>query len=268
MILYNISYMLKELRKGFLIGDTCRRFLFGVVKMDTKERVGLLKESQEGYVVYWHHLSSHSDSSKEGYIGMTKSGGYGRRFSGSLKNRYTGCSHFMKAINKYGEFSIITEILYTGLSLKEANEIEKLLRPSFNTGWNIRQGGGNRGRLSEESKRKISKSKTGKNHLYYDRIFTKESREKIRQSKLGNKNMLGKKYSAEVRNNMSLSAKSRGIHPNTIKSRCKKVRCVETGEIFDSQVEAAVSIGLSNKHLSSCCCGRGQTAGGLHWEFV
>ena len=49
---------------------------------------------------------------------------------------------------------------------------------------------------------------------------------------------------------------------------CKKrVRCVETGEVFDSYKEAAKEKGLiSGSSISNCLRGMSKTAGGLHWE--
>ena len=45
-----------------------------------------------------------------------------------------------------------------------------------------------------------------------------------------------------------------------------KVRCVETGDVFQSQIEAAKSLGLHFCTISACLCGRNKTAGGFHWE--
>ena len=49
----------------------------------------------------------------------------------------------------------------------------------------------------------------------------------------------------------------------------RKVRCVETGEIFDSVAEANAYLGylrlienVLNEHTAN------ETAGGLHWEYV
>lgn len=52
------------------------------------------------------------------------------------------------------------------------------------------------------------------------------------------------------------------------KATSEKVRCVETGEIFQSQSEAAKSLGLSICAINACVCGRNKTAGGYHWERV
>ena len=53
----------------------------------------------------------------------------------------------------------------------------------------------------------------------------------------------------------------------------KSVRCVETGEVFETQREAGLSIGQlysndSASHISHVVNGHREKAGGFHWEFV
>lgn len=50
----------------------------------------------------------------------------------------------------------------------------------------------------------------------------------------------------------------------------KKIRCIETGEIFDSINDAAKTLNQKSArtNLSSCLHGRQKTCGGYHWEFV
>lgn len=52
------------------------------------------------------------------------------------------------------------------------------------------------------------------------------------------------------------------------KTISKRVRCVETGEIFDSIMEVERKIGLPNSNVSRCCKGKRKTCGGYHWEYV
>ena len=235
--------------------------------MKKEERLNLLKLSKPKYVLYWHFIKGYNNPYMQGYIGIAEVTKYANRWNGDFKSNYKGCSHFYNVISKYGEDSIETKILHDGLSLEEANNLEYLYRPNSNIGWNVRQGGGNKGKLSQESKNKISDVKK-KQYYPYDKIFTTETREKIRLSKLGNKNMLGKKYSAEVRKHMSESAKKRGVSENTRKARLKKVICVETNVIYNSQVEAEQFTGISHKLISASCCNEKRCAGGYHWRIV
>lgn len=59
---------------------------------------------------------------------------------------------------------------------------------------------------------------------------------------------------------------------NTISSRktcCGyKVKCLETGRIFNSGAEASAFIGLTKDRVSQCCRGVTKSSGGFHWEYV
>ena len=48
----------------------------------------------------------------------------------------------------------------------------------------------------------------------------------------------------------------------------KKVLCVETGEIFESIMEASRKTGINSSHISKVCLGKRKTTGGYHWEYL
>lgn len=50
----------------------------------------------------------------------------------------------------------------------------------------------------------------------------------------------------------------------------RKVRCVETEIVYQSQREAERLTGINSGNISSCCIHRPKykTAGGFHWEFI
>ena len=52
------------------------------------------------------------------------------------------------------------------------------------------------------------------------------------------------------------------------KKTSKPVRCIETGIIYPSCIEASRQTGIHNASISACCNGKQQTAGGYHWEFI
>lgn len=52
------------------------------------------------------------------------------------------------------------------------------------------------------------------------------------------------------------------------KKHSKKVKCNETGIIFNSCKDAEKKTGIWNSHISQCCTGKRKTAGGYHFEFV
>ena len=47
----------------------------------------------------------------------------------------------------------------------------------------------------------------------------------------------------------------------------RRVRCVETGQIFESQMEADKWVGIP-KGVNNAVQGRARTCGGYHWELV
>lgn len=47
-----------------------------------------------------------------------------------------------------------------------------------------------------------------------------------------------------------------------------KVKCVETGEVFDSIKQAADSVGLNRVAVSRCVRGLSHTAGGYKWQYA
>lgn len=79
--------------------------------------------------------------------------------------------------------------------------------------------------------------------------------------------VLGYKHSLETRKKLSISAKKRGMHPNTIKACYKKCRCVETGIIYNSQIEAEQKTGIPHKQISQGIK-RNHKVHGYTWENV
>ena len=119
------------------------------------------------------------------------------------------------------------------------------VRKKFDTtnpkyGYNIDAGGKNAPK-TEEHKRKISEANIGKHshqgelNPMYGKHFSETSKQKMRQSQ-----------------------------KNTL-----KVRCIETGQIFDSCHLAAAWAGLKRDgHIPEVCQGKRHTAGGYHWEVI
>lgn len=91
---------------------------------------------------------------------------------------------------------------------------------------------------------------------------TEESKEKQRQA------MTGKKHTPEHCEKIRLSHIGQSWKPSTYEKRCRKIRCVETGEIFDSIKAAAEHYGLNLPNISAVLSGKKKTSGGFHWEYV
>lgn len=99
------------------------------------------------------------------------------------------------------------------------------------------------------------------------RIVSEETRKKI-----GNAHK-GKKISEETRIKMSNSAKGKIVKLETRekmrKRMQKKVRCIETGQIFESCLDATRYCGLkSHRSIGIAVYDKSKTAANFHWEFI
>lgn len=155
---------------------------------------------------------------------------------------YKDCSYFYNAIQKYGWDNFEHVILEDSLSIEEADQKEKYYIEKYNTlnrdyGYNLKSGGNSGYVLSAETRQKIKKSN--------QQFFLKHS---------------------EV-----FSARLARMHEKTK----KKVICLNTNDIFESQLLAAKWAGLKNSApISRCCAGERKTAGKhpqtgerLQWSF-
>lgn len=155
---------------------------------------------------------------------------------------YKDCSYFYNAIQKYGWDNFEHVILEDSLSIEEADQKEKYYIEKYNTlnrdyGYNLKSGGNSSYVLSAETRQKIKKSN--------QHFFLKHP---------------------EV-----FSARLARMHEKTK----KKVICLNTNDIFESQLLAAKWAGLKNSApISRCCAGERKTAGKhpqtgerLQWSF-
>lgn len=181
------------------------------------------------------------------YVGQTKQG-YRKRFMQHLCPT-DGSPLLNAAIKKHGKINFECELLDVAYSQTEANEKEKLWIKTLKTyvsvnGYNLSMGGAI-GDFNEETLRKMSEShKSGKNHFY------------------------GKHHSNECRARMSELKK--GKYNGSNHPRARKVKCIETGEIFSTIKEAAEKYNVSHGHISQACKnqkGR-KKVGGLSWAYA
>lgn len=91
---------------------------------------------------------------------------------------------------------------------------------------------------------------------------TEESKERQRQA------MTGRKHTPEHCEKIRQSHIGQGWKASTYEKCCRKIRCVETGEIFSSIKAAAEHCGLNSPNISAVLSGKNQTSGGYHWEYV
>ena len=60
----------------------------------------------------------------------------------------------------------------------------------------------------------------------------------------------------------------RGGNQTVNPKRFRGVECIETGEIFESIIEASKAKSVNSSHITSCCKGRFDNTKGLHWKYV
>lgn len=228
----------------------------------------------KNYTVY-----KHTSPNGKVYIGITIQSDPNRRWQNGIG--YRSQVRFYRAIKKYGWENFKHEILLTGLSKTEAEQVEiqkikeyRSTDPRF--GYNIENGGNCIGTHSEETKRKIGEAQKGeKNHAWgkvSPRRGTKasaESRLKNSLSHIGQpawnkgiqmteeqkKNMKGKKRTEECKKRLSI-----------LKS--KPILCIDTNETYASCVEASKICGIDRSSISRVVNGKSKTAGGMQWKFL
>jgi group I intron endonuclease len=213
------------------------------------------------------------------YVGITS-----RQISDRWRDGKGYHNYFGNAIKKYGWNNFDHVILFNDVTEKFAKSKEKELINLFNCryphGYNLTDGGdGNCGwHPSDETKKKISENQIGKHH----HLHTEETKEKIRQAKLGNKSRTGLHNSeyhkqrcreAMLGNTLGKYHKVTDEYIERIKisqpNRHPVVQLTKSGEFikeFISVSDAKRLTGVSN--LNYCCNGKLKTSGGFRWMYL
>lgn len=192
---------------------------------------------------------------------------------------YTHNQHLQRAILKYGWDNIEHIIIGEYPSAEKAGEVEKTLITKYHLqnpkyGYNI-SGGGEHGKHSESTKKKLSDSRKGNNNPMYGRRGESSPRYGKPSA------MLGKKMTEEAKRKISLANTGKS-HPVSESAREKiriknsgannrnsiRVLCVETGIVYASFGEASRMTGCHQGHISECCNGIHKTTGGYHWRYA
>ena len=203
-------------------------------------------------------IYKHTSPSNKVYIGITQQKIH-KRFQNGMGYKHN--KYFSKAIQKYGWNNFKHEILFDNLSKEEVfkKEIELIAYYKSNNrefGYNL-SSGGEFNVPSEDGIKNLIKINTGKR-------LSKETKSKISQTQKG------RIISNETKIKMSLSHKglirSESHKINNAIAKYKKVRCIETNEIFDSMKEAQIK--YKTNHIHDVCKGKRNLAGGYRWEYV
>lgn len=152
---------------------------------------------ENNYTVYIHIFPNNKV-----YIGITKMGIKNRWLNGK---GYKTCRKLNFAIQKYGWENVKHEILYEHLTKEEAEQKEIELIVKYNStddnfGYNIEKGGNHQGKMSDETKRKLSAIMKGKNigekNGMYGKHHSIETRKKISEN--SSKYWQGKQIPLEI----------------------------------------------------------------------
>lgn len=171
---------------------------------------------------------------------------------------------------KYGIKNHIFEIIEE-CSVDQLNEREIYWINFYNSiigGLNIREGGESY-KQSEETKNLIRLKAIG-------RKLSKEAKQKISQSKIGNKYNLGRKHSDEIKQSFKYKNRKKGkITPernNKIKEKLQKpIIQYDSKNNFikewSSQTEASQILNINQPSISNCLKNKSKTAGGYIWKY-
>ena len=184
---------------------------------------------------------------------------------------YKSSPHFYAAIQKYGWDNFEHNILFQNLTKENACQKEQELIIKFNSinreyGYNSTSGG-DVFIMNDETKQKISQAMMGnKNGLGHP--CSEEKKKKISEAQKG------KKLTEEHKQKLSEAAKTRHTpcseqaKENIRKTSHKKpVYCEELNKIFESVQECSRQLGIPATNISKLCKGRGKTLKGYHLKY-
>lgn len=240
------------------------------------------------YTVY-----KHTSPNGKVYIGITCNDVRDRWQYG---NGYAKQPLFYNAIKKYGWKNFKHDVLFEGLSKEEAEakEVELIAKFKSNNrayGYNIESGGNCSGKMSEETRNKVSVALKGRvvsdetrqllSKAGKGRIVTDETRKKLRAA------LSGREITEEHRAKISAANKGK-IHPKgwnhseetkakISESNAERRKAVKQSAKDGSVVayyksiwEAAKQTGISSSQITGCCNQKKdyKTAGGYLWSFA
>ena len=226
------------------------------------------------YIIYVHVNKINGKK----YVGLTK---HGDNPNKRWKNgtHYEG-TYFGRAINKYGWDNFEHIILEKKLTLEQANQREKYYIKLYNSnnkdfGYNSTSGGDASYAFSEETLKKLSKiSKERKR-----KPLTEEQKHFISQKTKEAMNIPERRahmlevYQSEDWLKKNSEATKRQWQNTDLKAKIQKangkaVRCVETGIIYPSAMEAARHCKMSRYQIGQSAKGSHLESYEFHWEYV
>ncbi len=210
-----------------------------------------MTEENEGiYRVY-----KHTSPSNKVYIGITCMNPPEKRWNNGLGYWYN--KHFYNAIQKYGWNNFKHEILFEGLTKREAEEKEVELISLYDAtnkekGYNKDNGGHSIGRFTMETKKKISDAakerfQNPENHPLYGKHRSEETKRKLSE------------YNKELFKDPTKNPN----YGNTI-----KIIDLDTKIIYNSAYEVSDEFGISVENIRANCRGDLRTCGKARHRFM
>lgn len=225
-----------------------------------------MKKNEE-YCVY-----KHTAPNGKVYIGITQQHPEARWQREGLG--YKNAGRFRYAIAKYGWKNFTHDVLASGLTLEDACAAERKLIKRYDSrnpakGYNIKPGGeiGCGFTLSPEAREKIRKSKLGEKNPMFGKPLSESHRLQI------SKAHRGKPKSEETKARMREAQSHRSEETRRRMSASHAgdkiaVLCVESGIVYPGLSDAARETGTSASNIAACCKGRRRSTGGFHWEYA
>jgi len=218
------------------------------------------------YTVYLHKNKINNKI----YIGITSQ--MPEQRWGSNGRNYKSSPHFYSAIQKYGWDNFEHKILFTNLTKEEACLKEQELIKKYNStnrayGYNSTSGG-EIFSMNEETKTKISNALIGnKNGLGH--ICSEEKKKKISDAQKD------RKFTNEHKQKLSIASQNRHVPCSEEKKKKlsqnypnrKRVYCQEFNIVYESVQECSRQLGIPATNISKLCNGRGKTLKGYHLKY-
>lgn len=227
------------------------------------------------------------------YIGITRQKPTTRWGKGK---GYNANIHFKRAIDAYGWENIIHEVLYEGLTQKEACDKERELISKYHSnnpqyGYNHTSGGQLGVVLNDEVRKTISQrlkefysTHPEKCKEIAERVkgftHTEEARRKISNAKRGRSIKRtpeqNKRVSEANKKAYAVGTKAREIasarcRENGYKARVGVVQYTLEGEKvaeYESMCAARRATGIGSGNISKCCAGKACSASGYRWAYA
>ena len=197
--------------------------------------------------------------SEKSYIGQTIRDIHKRLEEHQWPN--SKCVAVYNAIKKYGWEKV--KIDWYEVPNEDLNKHEELMVEVLGTlspgGYNLREGGGSKGRPSEETKEKISESMTGEKNHMFEKTHTEETKQKQREAKIG------KTHTTESKKKIKEAMSGDKNHAS------KKVYKYNLDGTYvgsyGSSGEAAQALGKTDgSNIKRCARGKRPSAYGFKWS--